>query len=113
MRASWQLCVTDRPSRDMAPSGAVLGGAYMTSEASMRVVLRHALQLAAMKDDPHEAASQLLRSVGGDRELLEEAHHHYSEVLRQTPDDWEARRALTLVEWAMTDARPLVIRANK
>ena len=42
----------------------------MTSEASMRMVFRHALQLAAMKDDPHEAASQLFRAVGGDRALL-------------------------------------------
>ena len=44
----------------------------------MRVLLRHALELAAMKDDPQEAASQLFRSVGGDRELLIEAHAHYS-----------------------------------
>jgi len=79
----------------------------------MRVVLRHALQLAAMKDDPQEAASQLFRSVRGDRELLEEAHEHYSEVLRNTPEDAEARRMLILVEWALAGARPLVIRARK
>jgi hypothetical protein len=87
----------------------------MTSEASMRVVFRHALQLAAMKDDPHEAASQLFRSVGRDRELLVEAHAHYSEILRQTPDDAEARRALTLVEWVLTggEPRPVVIRGKK
>ena len=76
----------------------------MTSEASMRVVLRHALQLAALKDDPQEAASQLFRSVGGDRELLVQAHAHYSEVLLGAPDDPEARRVLTLVEWALTGA---------
>ena len=75
----------------------------------MRVLLRHALQLAAMKDDPQEAASQLLRSVGGDRGLLEHAHGHYSDVLRQKPEDVEARRALSLVEWALTGARPLAI----
>jgi hypothetical protein len=87
----------------------------MTSEASMRVVFRHALELAAMKDDPQEAASQLFRSVGGDRELLVQAHAHYSEILRTTPDDHEARRALTLVEWALTGAQdgPLVIRAKR
>jgi hypothetical protein len=86
-----------------------------TSEASMRVVLRHALELAAMKDDPQEAASQLFRSVRGDRELLIEAHAHYSEILRTTPDDSEARRVLTLVEWALTGAPGggVVIRAKK
>jgi hypothetical protein len=72
----------------------------------MRMVFRHALQLAAIKDDPHEAASQLFRAVGGDRGLLVEAHAHYSDILRQTPDDAEARRALTLVEWALTGSRP-------
>ena len=88
----------------------------MTSEASMRVLLRHALELAAMKEDPHEAASQLFRSVGGDRELLIEAHAHYSEVLRGAPDDAEARRVLTFVEWALTGTThtgPVVIRAKK
>ncbi|HEV3351328.1 MAG TPA: hypothetical protein VG076_00315 [Acidimicrobiales bacterium] len=87
----------------------------MTSEASMRVVFRHAVELAAMKDDPQEAASQLFRSVGGDRELLVAAHDHYSEILRTTPDDPEARRVLTLVEWALTGAhtKPVVIRAKK
>jgi hypothetical protein len=87
----------------------------MTSEASMRVVLRHALELAAMKDDPQEAASQLFRSVGGDRELLVEAHAHYSEILRGAPDDGEARRVLTLVEWVLTGtgAGPVVIRAKR
>jgi hypothetical protein len=73
----------------------------MTSEASMRVVFRHALQLAAMKDDPQEAASQLFRSVGADRALLEEAHGHYQDVLRRKPEDDEARRALLLLEWAL------------
>ena len=87
----------------------------MTSEASMRVVLRHALELAAMKDDPHEAASQLFRSVGGDRELLVEAHAHYSELLHTAPDDAEAHRVLTLVEWALTGSMggPVVIRAKR
>jgi hypothetical protein len=87
----------------------------MTSEASMRVVLRHALELAAMKDDPQEAASQLYRSVGGDRELLIEAHAHYSEILRAAPDDVDARRMLTVVEWALTGAPTagVVIRAKK
>jgi hypothetical protein len=87
----------------------------MTSEASMRVVLRHALQLAVMNDDPHEAASQLFRAVGGDRALLVEAHTYYGEVLERAPDDAEARRALTLVEWALTGAAPgpVVIRARK
>ena len=81
----------------------------------MRVVFRHALELAAMKDDPQEAASQLFRSMGGDRDLLVAAHAHYSEVLRGSPDDAEARRALTLVEWALTGAvdGPVVIRAKK
>lgn len=74
----------------------------MTSEASMRVVLRHALQLAAMKDDPQEAGSLLLRSVGGDRSLLLEAHAYYCGILDHTPDDVEARKAITLVEWALT-----------
>jgi hypothetical protein len=88
----------------------------MTSEASMRVVLRHALELAAMKDDPQEAASQLFRSVGGDRELLIEAHAHYGEILRGAPEDAEARRVITLVEWALAGATrsgPVVIRAKK
>lgn len=87
----------------------------MTSEGSMRVVLRHALELAAMKDDPQEAASQLFRSVGGDRELLIEAHAHYSEILSTTPEDAEARRVLTLVEWALTGTQSgsVVIRAKK
>jgi hypothetical protein len=88
----------------------------MTSEASMRVVLRHAVELAAMTDDPQEAASQLFRSVGGDHDLLIEAHAHYSELLRAAPDDVEARRVLTLVEWALTGttrAGPVVIRAKK
>jgi hypothetical protein len=87
----------------------------MTREVSMRVVLRHALELAAMKDDPQEAASQLLRSVSGDRELLSEAHAHYSELLRTTPDDGEARRMLTIIEWALTGAPTggVVIRAKK
>ena len=69
-----------------------------------------------MKDDPQEAASQLFRSVGGDRELLIEAHAHYSEILQTTPDDAEARRVLTLVEWALTGTTqtgPVVIRAKK
>ena len=81
----------------------------------MRVVFRHALELAAMKDDPHEAASQLFRSVGGDRDLLVSAHAHYSEVVHNTPDDAGARRALTLVEWALTGVHdpPVVIRAKK
>jgi len=81
----------------------------------MRVVLRHALQLAAMKDDPQEAASLLFRSVGGDRELLVEAHAHYSEILHTTPEDAEARRVLTLVEWALTGTQSgsVVIRAKK
>ena len=81
----------------------------------MRVVFRHALQLAAMKDDPHEAASQLFKAVGGDRTLLMEAHTHYGEALRRAPDDAEARRALTLVEWALTGAGggPVVIRAKR
>jgi len=81
----------------------------------MRVLLRHALELAAMKDDPQEAASQLFRSVGGDRELLIEAHAHYSEVLRTSPDDSEAHRVLTLVEWALTGTQggPVVIRAKR
>lgn len=68
----------------------------------MKVVFRHALDLAAMKDDPHEAAAQLFRSVGGSRALLIEAHAHYSEILERTPGDIEARRSLTLVEWALT-----------
>jgi hypothetical protein len=87
----------------------------MTSEASMRVVFRHALQLAVMNDDPHEAASQLFKAVGGDRALLLEAHTHYGEILRRAPDDAEARRALTLVEWALTGAArgPVVIRARR
>ena len=81
----------------------------------MRVLLRHALELAAMKDDPQEAASQLFRSVGGDRELLVEAHAHYSEIVQTTPDDAEARRVLTLVEWALTGSQrgPVVIRAKR
>jgi len=81
----------------------------------MRVVFRHALELAAMKDDPQEAASQLFRSVGCDRDLLVAAHAHYSDILRSTPDDAEARRALTLVEWALTGSGggPVVIRAKK
>jgi hypothetical protein len=69
-----------------------------------------------MKDDPHEAASQLFRSVGGDRDLLVEAHAHYSDVLRASPGDAEARRVLTLVEWALTGTTPtgpVVIRAKK
>jgi hypothetical protein len=87
----------------------------MQSEASMKVVFRHALQLAAMKDDPQEAASQLLRSIGGDRALLVEAHGHYTEILELTPDDAEARRAITLVEWALTglSREPVVIRGRK
>jgi hypothetical protein len=86
----------------------------MTSEASMRVVFRHALELAAMKDDPQEAAAQLFRSMGGDRDLLVAAHAHYSEVLRTSPDDAAARKALTLVEWALTGSGgPVVIRARK
>ena len=87
----------------------------MTSEASMRVVLRHALELAAMNDDPQEAASQLFRSVGGDRELLIEAHAHYSEILRGSPEGAEAHRVLTLVEWALTGAQggPVVIKAKR
>jgi len=75
----------------------------------MRVVFRHALLLAVMKDDPQEAASQLLQSVGGDRALLEEAHVRYQEVLRAYPDDAEARRALVLLECALSapdGARP-------
>ena len=68
-----------------------------------------------MKDDPQEAASQLFRSVGGDRALLIEAHAHYSEVLRTTPDDAEAHRVLTLIEWALTGTQggPVVIRAKR
>ena len=69
-----------------------------------------------MKDDPHEAASQLFRSVGGDRELLVEAHAHYSEILQSSPADAEARRVLTLVEWALTGTTPtgpVVIRAKR
>ncbi|MBV8304118.1 MAG: hypothetical protein JOZ04_07900 [Acidimicrobiia bacterium] len=87
----------------------------MTSEASMRVVFRHAVELAVMKDDPHEAASQLFRAVGGDRDLLVAAHAHYSEILRSTPDDAGARRAVTLVEWALTgaDRGPVVIRGKR
>lgn len=68
----------------------------------MKVVFRHALQLAAMKDDPQEAGAQLFRSVRGDRVLLLEAHAHYTEVLERAPDDAEAHRALELVEWALT-----------
>ena len=81
----------------------------------MRVVLRHALELAAMNDNPQQAASQLFRSVGGDRELLIEAHAHYSELLRGTPDDAETRRVLTLVEWALTGTQggSVVIRAKR
>jgi len=80
----------------------------------MRVVFRHAIELAAMKDDPHEAASQLFRSMGGDRDLLVAAHAHYSEILRATPDDVAARKALTLVEWALTGGNgAVVIRAKK
>ena len=87
----------------------------MTNEASMKVVFRHALELAAMKDDPHEAASQLFRSIGGDRELLVEAHAHYAAILDRTPDDAEARRVITLVEWALTGVsrEPAVIRGRK
>ena len=87
----------------------------MTSEASMKVVLRHALQLAAMNDDPQGAAVQLLRSIGGDRALLVEAHAHYTEVLERTPEDTEARRLLTLVEWALTGTgrEPVDIRRKK
>ena len=68
-----------------------------------------------MKEDPHDAASQLLRSVGGDRELLIEAHAHYSEILQAAPDDVDARRMLTIVEWALTGApsNGVVIRAKK
>lgn len=69
-----------------------------------------------MKEDSHEAASQLFRSVGGDRELLVEAHAHYSEILRSSPGDPEARRVLTLVEWALTGTTPtgpVVIRAKR
>lgn len=80
----------------------------------MRVVFRHAVELAAMKDDPEEAAAQLFRSMGGDRDLLVAAHAHYSEVLRTSPDDTAARKALTLVEWALTGSgAPVVIRAKK
>ena len=68
-----------------------------------------------MNDNPQEAASQLFRSVGGDRELLIEAHAHYSELLRGTPDDAETRRVLTLVEWALTGTQggSVVIRAKR
>ena len=81
----------------------------------MRVVLRHALELAAMKDDQQEAASQLFRSVSGDRDLLIEAHAHYSEILQGAPDDVDARRMLTIVEWALTGTPTsgVVIRAKK
>lgn len=87
----------------------------MTSEASMRVVLRHALELAAMKEDPQDAASQLVRSVSGDRDLLVEAHAYYSEILRTAPDDVDGRRMLTIVQWALTGAsnNGVVIRAKK
>jgi hypothetical protein len=74
----------------------------MTGEASMRVLLRHALQLAVMKDDPQQAASQLFRSVGGDRALLQEAHGHYQDALRRNPDDDDARHTLVVLEWALT-----------
>ena len=73
----------------------------MTTEASMRVVFRHALLLAVLKDDPNAAAAQLVSSVGGDRALLEEAHDHYQAVLRQDATDAEARRAVVLIEWAL------------
>ena len=76
----------------------------MTADASMRVVFRHALQLAVMKDDPREAASQLLTSVGGDRALLDEAHDHYQAVVGEHPADDEARRALVVLQWALAAA---------
>ena len=70
----------------------------------MRVVFRYALQLAVLKDDPQEAASQLVASAGGDRVLLEEAHDHYRDVVREHQADDDARRALVLLEWALTTA---------
>ena len=73
----------------------------MTSEASIRLVFRHALLLAVMKDDLEEAGSQLVSSVGGDRALLEEAHGHYRDVVREHPTDDDSRRALVLLEWAL------------
>jgi len=76
----------------------------MTTDASMRVVFRHALQLAVMKDDPQEAASQLITSVGGDRALLDEAHDHYQAVVGEHPADEDARRALVLLQWALAAA---------
>jgi hypothetical protein len=76
----------------------------MTSEASMRIVFRHALLLAVLKDDPREAASQLLRSAGGDRALLEEARDRYAAVVRDDPDDGEAVRALVVLDSALEGA---------
>ena len=70
----------------------------------MRLVFRHALLLAVMKDDLEEAATQLASSVGGDRTLLEEAHSHYRDAVSEHPADEDARRALVLIEWALTVA---------
>jgi hypothetical protein len=72
----------------------------MTTDASMRMVFRHALQLAVLKDDPEEAASQLVKSAGADRALLDEAHDHYQDLVAKDPADEDARRALVLLQWA-------------
>jgi len=68
-----------------------------------------------MKDDPHEAVAQLFRAVGRDRGLLLEAHAHYASVLERKSNDDGARRALTLIEFALTGVsnKAVVIRAKK
>ena len=75
----------------------------MTAEASMQIVFRHALMLALMKEDPSEAVSQLLRSVGGDRRLLESARAHYHDLSRERPQDRDARRACFLPQRGLCD----------
>jgi len=90
-------------------------GDAVTRETSIKVVFRHAVELAAMKDDPDEGVTQLFRSVGNDQGLLLEAHAHYAAVVESTPNDETARRALTLVEWALTGVsrEPVVIRGKR
>ena len=90
------------------------GGDVVTTDASIKVLVRHAIELAAMNEDRHEAVAQLYRSVG-DRQALLDAHAHYAAVLNSTPNDDAARRALTLVEWALTSAaaEPGAVRRKK
>ena len=70
--------------------------------ADPELTITRALALGAAGADHHQAAEELVRTSGGRRELLESARAHFVARLHSDVADYEATKALTLVNAALS-----------